>query len=185
MRRQPTRDTPIPVCDLQIRSYNVRNLEIVADFALRAAYYLELPAYGPVPLPKIVERWTVPRSNFAHSKTPENFERVTRRRLIQIKDGDLGVVDEWLRFLCRYRYFGVGMKANVFEYAGLEVMEEHVHEADAIRDEGSFGEGLSRDVVDGLRVADPFKARWGAAGPQGAAVGVPPEVLHRSERGRI
>ncbi|EPQ62294.1 Mitochondrial ribosomal [Blumeria graminis f. sp. tritici 96224] len=34
----------IPVCDLQLRSYSVRNLEFMADVALRAAYFLDLPA---------------------------------------------------------------------------------------------------------------------------------------------
>ena len=85
LRRQP--EYGVPCCDLQLRSYSVRNLEFFADFALRAAYYLHLPAFGPIPLPRITERWTVPRSNFVHKKSQENFERITMRRLIQIKDG--------------------------------------------------------------------------------------------------
>lgn len=75
----------VPSADLQLRSYNVRNIEFFADFAMRAAYYLGLPAYGPVPLPRIVERWTVPRASFIFKKSQENFERRTVRRLIQIK----------------------------------------------------------------------------------------------------
>lgn len=109
----------VPVCDLQLRSYSVRNLEYFADFAMRAAYYLNLPASGPVPLPKRIERWTVLRGPFVHKKTPENFERITRRRLIQIQDGDKDVVQLWLAYLRKCQFYGVGMKANVWEWESL------------------------------------------------------------------
>ncbi|KAI9841288.1 MAG: mitochondrial 37S ribosomal protein rsm10 [Thelocarpon superellum] len=111
----------VPTCDLQLRSYSVRNVEFFADFALRAAYYLDLPASGPVPLPRIVNRWTVPRSNFVNKKSQENFERVTLRRLVQIQDGNPEVVEIWLSFLRKYQYHGVGMKANVWNYERLGV----------------------------------------------------------------
>ena len=106
----------VPTCDLQLRSYNVRNVEFFADFALRAAYYLHLPAAGPIPLPRITERWTVPRSNFIFKKSQENFERITLRRLIQIQDGHPETVEIWLAFLRKHAYYGVGMKANVWQH---------------------------------------------------------------------
>lgn len=109
----------VPACDLQLRSYSVKNLEFQADFALRAAYYLNLPASGPIPLPRIVERWTVPRSNFVHKKSQENFERITMRRLIQIQDGNLETVEMWLSFIRKHAYYGVGMKANVWAFEPL------------------------------------------------------------------
>ena len=109
----------VPSCDLQLRSYNVRNVDFFSDFALRAAYYLALPARGPIPLPRITERWTVPRSNFVHKKSQENFERITLRRLIQIQDGDPEVVEMWLAFLRKHAYYGVGMKANIYEHEKL------------------------------------------------------------------
>ena len=119
---KPLKRTPIhgvPTCDLQLRSYSVRNLELMSDFALRAAYYLGLPASGPVPLPRKTERWTVIRSNFVHKKSQENFERITMRRLIQIKDGHPDVVQIWLAYLRKHAYHGVGMKANVWEFEEL------------------------------------------------------------------
>ena len=109
----------VPSCDLQIRSYNVRNVEFMADFALRAAYYLGLPAAGPIPLPRIIERWTVPRSNFIFKKSQENFERITLRRLIQVQDAQLNTVETWLAFVRKHAYYGVGMKANVWHYERL------------------------------------------------------------------
>lgn len=109
----------LPVCDLQLRSYSARNVEFFADFAMRAAYYLKLPVSGPVPLPRIVERWTFPRSNFVHKKSQENFERITLRRLLQIKDGNPQTVQTWLAFLRKHALYGVGMKANVWEHESL------------------------------------------------------------------
>ncbi|KAG5933202.1 mitochondrial 37S ribosomal protein rsm10 [Claviceps sorghi] len=115
----------IPSCDLQLRSFSIQPLEFFSDFALRAAYYLGLPAYGPVPLPRLTERWTVPKSHFIFKKAQENFERVTLRRLIQIKDGHPDTVQLWLAYLRKHQFYGVGMKANVWEFGppgvGLDV----------------------------------------------------------------
>ncbi len=115
----------VPSCDLQLRSYSVRNVEFVADFALRAAYYLGLPAAGPIPLPRITERWTVPRSNFIFKKSQENFERITLRRLIQIQDGNPETVEIWLAFLRKHAYYGVGMKANVWQHEKLGELSKY------------------------------------------------------------
>ena len=102
-----------------MRSYSVRNLEFFADFAMRAAYYLNLPAYGPIPLPRITERWTIPRGHFVHKKSQENYERRTLRRMIQIKDGHEETVGLWLAFLRKHAYYGIGMKANVWSFDKL------------------------------------------------------------------
>lgn len=110
----------IPSCDLQLRSFSLQPLEFFSDFALRAAYYLGLPASGPVPLPRITQRWTVPRSHFIFKKSQENFERITLRRLIQIKDGNPETVQLWLAYLRKHQYYGVGMKANMWEFSDLE-----------------------------------------------------------------
>lgn len=109
----------IPVASLQLRSYSVRNLEFFADFALRVASYLNLPASGPVPLPKKIERWTVIRSNFIFKKSQENFERITLKRLVTVYDGAPEVVEIWLAALRKWQFYGVGMKANVWEFSSL------------------------------------------------------------------
>ncbi|KAJ4353960.1 mitochondrial 37S ribosomal protein rsm10 [Didymosphaeria variabile] len=80
LRRTPTHG--VPVCDLQLRTYSIRNLLLFADFAVRAAYYMGL--------------------------------------LIQIQDGHPDVVKAWLAFLQKHQYYGVGMKANIWEYESLE-----------------------------------------------------------------
>ncbi|KAL5408248.1 hypothetical protein PMIN03_006615 [Paraphaeosphaeria minitans] len=129
LRRVPTHG--VPVCDLQLRTYSIRNLLLFADFAVRAAYYMGLCARGPIPLPRITERWTVPRANFIFKKSQENFERITMRRLIQIQDGHPDVVKAWLAFLQKHQYYGVGMKANIWEFESLEAATRAGYDLDA------------------------------------------------------
>ncbi|KAL3425779.1 ribosomal protein S10p/S20e [Phlyctema vagabunda] len=163
----------IPSCDLQMRSYNVRNLEFFADFALRAAYYLNLPAFGPIPLPRITERWTVPRDNFIYKKSQENFERKTLRRLIQIKDGHPETVSIWLAFLKQHSYYGIGMKANVWEYNELDVaksMDASLEDLKEIMEPKwtQFGRGLSQETADKvveLMNSENFRAAAGGSAP--------------------
>jgi ribosomal protein S10 len=151
LRRRPIHG--VKSCDLQLRSFSVRNLELQADFAMRAAYYLGLPALGPIPLPRITQRWTVPRSNFVHKKSQENFERVHVRRLVQIRDGDPEVVQYWLGYLCNTAYHGVGMKATLWEHEALGVgkrMDEMAGETDKDMEEewGNFGIGMNAKTAE-------------------------------------
>ncbi|OAX85578.1 hypothetical protein ACJ72_00039 [Emergomyces africanus] len=137
----------LPVCDLQLRSYSAQHVEFFADFALRAAYYLNLPTSGPIPLPRITERWTVLKSNFAHKKSQENFERITLRRLIQIKDGHPDAVQTWLAFLRKHAFHGVGMKANVWDHSPIGVgklMDDTAAELDSAIEEKLANFGSSK-----------------------------------------
>lgn len=148
LRHLPTHS--VRVASLQLRSYSVRNLEFMCDFALRAAYFLGLPASGPVPLPKKIERWTMPRSNFAHKKSQENFERITRRRAIQILDGHKDVVQIWLAYIRKHQFYGVGMKADVWEFEGMDVaasMDAQFQEVEKELDEKLSMFGWNKQVA--------------------------------------
>ncbi|KAL1873977.1 hypothetical protein VTK73DRAFT_678 [Phialemonium thermophilum] len=161
----------LPTCDLQLRSYSVRNLEFFCDFALRAAYYLGLPAFGPVPLPRLTERWTVPKSSFIFKKSQENFERITLRRLIQIRDGHPETVQVWLAFLKKHAYHGVGMKANVWEYSKRGVgktMDENAEEVSKLLEDkwahlgqSKGSEKLPAEQIEELLVTERIKAAGG------------------------
>jgi len=128
-----------------------------------------LCARGPVPLPRITERWTVPRSNFIFKKSQENFERVTMRRLIQIQDGHPDVVKAWLAFLAKHQYHGVGMKANIWEYEGLEQARRVAFEVeDGAPDYERRREGAVMQKVEEILGRDGFKeAMKGYKGKEG------------------
>ncbi|KAF7587466.1 Tryptophan--tRNA ligase, mitochondrial [Aspergillus hancockii] len=119
---------------------------------MRAAYYLKLPISGPVPLPRIVERWTFPRSNFVHKKSQENFERITLRRLIQIKDGNPQAVQTWLAFLRKHAFYGVDVIKDM-DKALPEVeesLEPHLSQFGQRKGEGA--QSSISAILDGMRL---------------------------------
>ncbi|KAK9376635.1 mitochondrial 37S ribosomal protein uS10m [Lipomyces chichibuensis] len=122
-------------CDLHLRAYTVDQIDFFADFAMRAAFYLNMPVRGPVYVPKRTEKWTIVKSPFAHAKTKVNFERVTHKRLIQVLDAHMDTVETWLGFLRKYELAGVAMKAQLynhesidFEFEELAVKEQRPNE---------------------------------------------------------
>lgn len=88
----------------------------------------------------------------------------------------------WLAFLNKYRYFGVGMKANVWERSGLGVVKDVDREADRImKTLGErlelFGrrEGMVEDEakLEKMVFHEPFKGQMGALGAMGGNSSVP------------
>lgn len=100
--------------ELVFKAYDPANVELFCDFALRAAYYLGLPATGATPIPTKRERWTVIRAPFVMAKTKENFERKTHGRIIKIWDSESEVIDVLLAYLKKNSFWGVGLKVNMF-----------------------------------------------------------------------
>lgn len=45
------------------------------------------------------------------------------RRLVQIQDGNPEAVRRWLQFVRRWCWYGVGLKADVWEHEGMDVVE--------------------------------------------------------------
>ena len=89
----------------------------------------------------------------------------------------------WLAFLKKYQYYGVGMKANVFEHSNLGVAEELDAEAERIQERLGekmelFGRSMSlskkKKDLDAVLHTQPFKAQWGAHAPMAANQTVPP-----------
>lgn len=124
---------------------------------MRAAYYLGLAAKGPIPLPKITQRYTVIKANFIYKKSQENFERIHLRRLIQIQDGDPVAVQCWLGYLQKKQYHGTGMKANLYEHEALGVgqrMDELAGTVDEGMDEAWGNIGIRMNAVTADKVEE-------------------------------
>lgn len=56
------------------------------------------------------------------------------RRLIQIKDGEVESQEVWLAFLRKHAYYGIGMKANVWEFSKLSVGKEMDAQMEQMKD---------------------------------------------------
>lgn len=81
-----------------------------------------------------------------HKKSQENFERITMRRLIQIQDGHPETVEIWLAFIRKHAYYGVGMKANVWEHEKLGKKSYHLEFSVALADKlGRGGQDNGRE----------------------------------------
>ncbi|VEU22843.1 DEKNAAC103936 [Brettanomyces naardenensis] len=109
--------------EVVFKCFDTRNLEFFSDFALRAAYYLGIPATGAKPIPVRRERWTVIKAPFVHAKSKENFERRTYGRVIKLWDCTDEVVDIFLAYLKQNSVWGVGVKASLYVREPLSMGE--------------------------------------------------------------
>ena len=104
------------------------------------------------------------------------------RRLVQIQDGDAGVVSAWLGFLRKHQFAGVGMKANVWEWSGVDdVGMELDGEAERLRKVlgeradlvGTREGGVGEEEMERMMLTEPFKGQWGATAAMSANSSVP------------
>jgi small subunit ribosomal protein S10 len=112
------------VAEVQFRAYNHENLDFLGDFALRAAYYLDIPVSGVFPLPTRRERWTVIRAPFVHAKSKENFMRLTHKRAIRAYDATPEVIDLWVSYIAKHSNSGVGIKVSTLQKEPIHLSEE-------------------------------------------------------------
>jgi small subunit ribosomal protein S10 len=89
----------------------------------------------------------------------------------------------WLAYIQKNRYYGVGMKANVFEHGGLEVSKDMDAEAEKVAD--AVGKKLAllggsrtlanmpEEVLQSMIHDEPFKAAYGAHAAMNEAESVP------------
>lgn len=112
------------VAEIQFRAYDFENLEFLADFAQRAAYYLDIPVSGVIPLPTRRERWTVIRAPFVHAKSKENFLRLTHKRVLKAYDATPEVIDLWASYIAKHSNSGVGIKVQTFQREPVELAQE-------------------------------------------------------------
>lgn len=105
------------------KGFDAKNVDFFCDFALRAAYYLGLPATGPKPLATKRETWTVNKAPFKYEQSKENFERHTHGRQITIWDAEQDVVDKWLAYIKDNSVWGVGVKANLFVRQAVKALK--------------------------------------------------------------
>lgn len=83
---------------------------------------------------------------------------MTLRRLIQIKDGDPETVQLWLAYLRKHQFYGIGMKANVWEFGPTE-MSKSLKEIEAGQGAPWAHLGQIKSIGAAEKVADILSAR--------------------------
>lgn len=102
--------------------------------------------------------------------------------MIRIFDGHPETVAIWLAYIQQNQYFGVGMKANVWEHSGLEVGKDMDKVAEEIS--GRLGEKFElfgrrafrqdrTGETESMIHSEPFKGAYGAYAPLGGAQSTP------------
>lgn len=101
------------VVDLRFRGYVEDDLNLAAEFASRAAYYLGIPVSVVTKLKTEKRLYTVIKSPFAQAKSKENFWRVTYNFQLKAFDANPEVIDLWLSYINKYALEGVNYNAKV------------------------------------------------------------------------
>ncbi|MFI3290619.1 MAG: 30S ribosomal protein S10 [Opitutales bacterium] len=79
---------------IKLKGYDYRSVDQSAGDIVETAKRTGAMVSGPVPLPTRIERWSVNRSAHVDSKSMEQFELRTHKRLIDIIEPTPNTVDE-------------------------------------------------------------------------------------------
>ncbi|EEB05836.1 mitochondrial 37S ribosomal protein RSM10 [Schizosaccharomyces japonicus yFS275] len=121
--RHPVTKDAVECAQIMFKSYELSKLEFFADFAVRCAYYMNIPVRGPTPLPKKIQRWTLVRSPFVHKASQENFERITYSRLLRLFNVNSETLEVLLGYLNTSIVPTISMDVTVYEHEKLDVLD--------------------------------------------------------------
>lgn len=82
---------------IRLKAYDHRVLDQSARRIVETAERTGAKVVGPVPLPTVLERFTVRRSSFIDKDSQEHFEIRTHKRLIDVLDPDNKTIDTLMR----------------------------------------------------------------------------------------
>ncbi|CCE82899.1 Piso0_002655 [Millerozyma farinosa CBS 7064] len=95
------------VAKIEFKGFDRTELLRAAEFAARAAYYLNIPCSRIANLKTERRLYTVIRSPFAQAKSKENFQRRMFGLSLTAFDATSEVVDIWLSYINRHAIDGV------------------------------------------------------------------------------
>ena len=79
---------------IRLKAYDHRVIDASAHDIVETVKRTGARVAGPVPLPTVIQRFTVQRSPHADKKSQETFEQRTHKRLLDILDPTAKTVDE-------------------------------------------------------------------------------------------
>ncbi|PJC36581.1 30S ribosomal protein S10 [Candidatus Peregrinibacteria bacterium CG_4_9_14_0_2_um_filter_53_11] len=78
---------------IRIKAFDHKVVDESAKLIIDAAEKTGAIIAGPIPLPTIIDKYTVNRSTFVHKTAREQFEIRTHRRLIDITESNSKTID--------------------------------------------------------------------------------------------
>jgi len=82
---------------IRLKAYDHRVLDQSARRIVETAERNGAKVVGPVPLPTEIERFTVRRGAFIDKDSPDHFEILTHKRLIEVTEPDAKTLDALMR----------------------------------------------------------------------------------------
>ena len=82
---------------IRLKAYDYRILDQSTTEIVDTAKRTGARVAGPIPLPTVINRWTVNRSPHVDKKSREQFEIRTHKRLVDILDPSSKTVDALMR----------------------------------------------------------------------------------------
>lgn len=110
-------------CKINIKSFDSNVLEYTVEKIKRMASLSGIVTLtGPIPLPKNVKKWTVLRGPHIDKKSREQFEMITYRRMLIIKDTNPVLIKLFLQYIKKNIPIGVGVSFKEYSYEPLNTI---------------------------------------------------------------
>ena len=110
-------------CKINIKSFDSNVLEYTVEKIKKMASLSGIVTLiGPIRFPKNIKRWTVLRAPHIDKKSREQFEMITYRRMLIIKDTNPVSVKLFLQYIKKNIPIGVGIIFKEYSYESLDTI---------------------------------------------------------------
>lgn len=79
---------------IKIKSFDHKVIDDAARMIIETAEKTGAIVMGPIPLPTIIDKFTVNRSTFVHKNSREQYEMRTHKRLVDITESSSATIEE-------------------------------------------------------------------------------------------
>lgn len=79
---------------IKIKSFDHKVIDDASRMIIETAEKTGAIVMGPIPLPTIIDRFTVNKSTFVHKNSREQYEMRTHKRLVDITDSTSATIEE-------------------------------------------------------------------------------------------
>lgn len=131
------------VASLVFKSYDKKNLDFMADFAMRVGFYAGAVMSSPVYLKNEKTLYTFNRSPFVQAKSKQNFTKIEKKIKIDIFDTAPEALDLLFSYIMKYPKHAVSMTVQnctrqTLESSFVDGLPSNKYMAEALRDDALY-----------------------------------------------